>query len=556
MHLNNIKHTLYPYQERDMNNVIESLKLNRKVCFVAQTSYGKTISFSTVAKWYRETYNKKALVLCHREELVNQSAKALINLGMTVEKIVPSVRRYHHAADVYIGMEMTLHNRIKKNPNFLKDVGLVIIDECHLGNFDKHVNNFKTQKILGFTATPTRNERITYWKCPRCKSISNEVDECCGNEMEEWSRPFRMADIFYDIVVGASNDELIEFGSIVKDINFVEHFSDMSTLKTDGKGEFTTESQNNVYANSDAVFNCLLNYEALCKGKKTIIFNPSARVNKMIYEQFKESGYNIRMYDSVNETDLTRKQTVKWFEENDDAILCNVACFTTGFDSKEVQAIILNRAIGSLSLFLQCVGRGARASNKIYKDSFIVVDGGGNIERHNAWSSDRDWRKIFFEGIGKDKAKRETPLNVSQCENCGYLFPRSESTCPECGHVVPTRVKPERQPGETILTPIDSVPLPDGKKIAKYAIGRNEDIHFCFKVMYEQILDLFRFNLVSKAQYLSNKNDGRLDKRLGEIISPVYFTLISTPEFKSDTNRTLKYVTKKTIEKLDKFYNV
>src|SRR5690606_23493023 len=302
-------------------------------------------------------------------------------------KIVPSVRRYHHAADIYIGMEMTLHNRIKKNPNFLKDVGLVIIDECHLGNFDKHVSNFKTQKILGFTATPTRNERITYWKCPRCKSVSNEVDECCGNEMEEWSRPFRMADIFDDIVTGASNDELIEFGSIVKDINFVEHFSDMSTLKTDGKGEFTTESQNNVYANSDAVFNCLLNYEALCKGKKTIIFNPSARVNKMICEQFKEAGYNIRMYDSVNETDLTRKQTVKWFEENDDAILCNVACFTTGFDSKEVQAIILNRAIGSLSLFLQCVGRGARASNKIYKGSFIVVDGGGNIERHNACSS-------------------------------------------------------------------------------------------------------------------------------------------------------------------------
>lgn len=555
-HLGNVNHTLFPYQERDMNNVIEALQHSRKICFVAQTSYGKTYSFCTVSKWYNQTHNKKVVILCHREELVDQAAKTCISLGMTVEKVMPGVNRYHHCADVYIGMEMTIHNKLKKNPNFFKDLGMIVIDEVHDGHFDKHIEHFTTQKILGFTATPIREKRLTYFKCPRCKSVSNELDDCCGFEMDEWSKPFSMSLLFDDIVIGASTEELIEFGSIVKDINFVEHFTDLTDLKTDSTGEFTTESQNAVFAKKDAVFNCLLNYENICKGKKTIIFNPSAKVNKMIYEQFKEDGYNIKLYDSVNETEMSRKETVKWFEENDDAILCNVACFTTGFDSREVQAVILNRAIGTLSLFLQCVGRGARSSNSIYKDSFIVIDGGGNIERHNTWSSPRDWVKIFNEGIGKDKAKRETPLSVSECDECGFLFARSESTCPNCGHVTPTKQKPERQPGESILAPIDKIPLPNGHKIAKYAISRGEDKHFAFKVMYEQILDLFRFNLVSKEQYLNNKNDGRLLKRLGEIIRPVYFVLWDYPELVSPSNRTLKYVINKCIEKLDKYYGI
>lgn len=539
-----------------MNNVIEALQHTRKVLFVAQTSYGKTYSFCTVSKWYNKIHNKKVVILCHREELVDQAAKTCISLGMTVEKILPGVKRYHHHADVYIGMEQTIYNKIQKNRFFLKNIGLIVIDECHDGHFDKHILYFDKEHILGFTATPIRDERITYWRCPRCKYVSNIVDECCGLEMEEWSKPFNMNMLFDDIVLGATTEELIEFGSIVRDINFVEHFSDMSALKTDSTGEFTKESQNQVYGNSEAVFNCLLNYENICKGKKTIIFNPSAKVNKMIYDQFKEAGYNIKLYDSVNETEMSRKKTVDWFNNNDDAILCNVACFTTGFDSKEVQSIILNRAIGSLALFLQCAGRGARASDKIYKDSFILIDGGGNIERHNTWSSPRDWDKIFREGIGKDKAKRESPLAVSQCDECGFLFPRSQGTCPECGHTVPTRVKPEQQPGETILTPIDKIPLPNGHKIAKYAISRGEDKHFAFKVLHEQVLDLFRFNLVSKEQYISNKSDGRLMKRLGEIIRPVYFVLWDYTELVSPSNRTLKYVINKCVEKLDKYYGV
>lgn len=547
----------HEYQSQMINDVLEKYKSIDKLCLQLDTGGGKTIIFSFLSKqWVKK--GKKVLILCHRSELVDQSCETLVKIGLTYEKILPSTKRLHHVSDVYVAMIETLDRRLKKNPNYLKDVYLVISDEAHVQVFNKVYDYFPDAKKLGVTATPVLLGRETYFKCPRCKSISNTIEECCGFEMEEWSRPKRMSDTYQDIVVGPSIDFLIDFGQLVKEINFIEHYIDESILEIDGSGEFSNKSQDQAFGSSDAVFNVVLNYENIARGKRTIVFNNSTKTNLKVYEQFKEKGYeNVRLYDSVNDSGESRKSIVKWFKETPDAILLNCGVFVAGFDCKEVECVMLNVATTSLSRYLQMCGRGGRASNEIYKPHFILIDGGENVSRFNAWSdSTRDWVKIFNEGIGKDKAKRETPLSVAECEDCGFLFARSESTCPNCGHVTPTKQKPERQPGETILTPIDKIPLPNGKKIATYAISRNEDIHFCFKVLYEQILDLFRFNLVSKEQYLSNKNDGRLQKRLGEIIRPVYFSLLNTPEFKQDSNRTLSFVTKKTIEKLDKYYNI
>lgn len=551
----NIKHTLFPFQERDMKRVIEEFKEHRKVLFCANTGYGKTYSFCTVAKWFVHNYKQKAIILCHREELVEQATETCVRMGMTVEKILPKTKRLHHISDVYIAMEKTLDNRLAKNSKYLRDVGLVIIDETHSQLFNKHIEYFSKQKILGFTATPVLNERITYFKCDRCRSESNTPDFCCNMEMIEWSRPKTMSMFYDNIVVGASVDELIDFGQIVRDYNIVEKFGNIEDLREDSSGEFSKASQNKVFANPEAVFNVLKSYEQYCKGKKTMIFNSSTNVNKMVYDKFFEAGYNCKMFDSVNDSELSRKEVVDWFNSNDDAVLINTNIFTTGFDSREVQAIILNRATTSLSLFLQMVGRGARSSTKIYKDYFTVIDGGGNIDRHQKWSDPtRDWNKIFFEGLGRDRAKKEQPTKVTECPDCGFLYERSESQCPNCGFKPAPKPKKEKIQSDSILVPIDDVPLPNGDKIADYAIIKGENIHFAFKVLQEQILDLFIFHAVSKELFEKTKKNGNFEKRIGELVRPVYFTLIRKSEFQKDTNRTLAYVIKKTKEKLEKYY--
>lgn len=544
------------YQQSNIDEIIEKFKINDRLLYQLSTGGGKTVVFSFLAKEWIKRTGKKVLILCHREELINQACETLVKVGLSVERVLPNVKRYHHKADVYVAMIETLDRRLKRNPKFLFNVGLVVADECHIQIFNKVYDFFPDAKILGVTATPVILGRDTYWKCDRCQSTSIILDECCNMEMIEWSKPRSLSNVYEDIVVGPSIQYLIDNGSLVKEISFIEKFGDLSNLEVDATGDFSAKSQDDAFGSGDAVFNVALNYEKYAIGKRTIIFNNSTKNNLKVYDQFISKGYNAKLYDSVNDTEGSRKSLVEWFRNTPDAILLNCGVFVAGLDVKEIQFVILNVATLSLSKFLQMAGRGGRPSDLIFKDSFGLIDGGGNIDRFDPWSSDtRDWQKIFFEGIGKDRAKKEAPMNVQECDECGFLYPRSEGVCPNCGHKVPTKEKKEQSLSESVLVPLEKIPLPNGKKILEYTLRRGENIHFAFKILASQILDQFIFNSVSKELYLSTLANGKLDKRIGELCRKTYFILISAPEFKSDSNRTLSYVIKKTKEKIAKHYN-
>jgi len=66
---------------------------------------------------------------------------------------------------------------------------------------------------------------------------------------------------------------------------------------------------------------------------------------------------------------------------------------TTGFDEPTVEAIILNRATKSLTLYYQMIGRGSRILKN--KSTFQVIDLGNNLHRFGPWGSDLDWHRIF-----------------------------------------------------------------------------------------------------------------------------------------------------------------
>jgi superfamily II DNA or RNA helicase len=547
--------TLFDFQKENINQIWKAFKTHDKICYQLSTGGGKTIIFSALAKLWNDKFNKRVLILCHRIELVDQTIATLNKMGVTCEAVTSKVKKLNHYSQCYVAMIETANNRLKKDPFFFKEVGLLIADECHILVFDKVFEYFKDAKILGCTATPVVMKRVYFYKCKYCKTKHDEQVECCDEIIDEWSKPFTLSSIYDDIICGPNIDDLIKMERLVKEISFVESYIDSDKLKTDADGEFTAESMDTQYGSDDAVFNVLLNYEKLCLGKKTLIFNNSAKINALLFIKFKEAGHNVRMYDSINESEYTRHEIVDWFKSNHDAVLLNVAVFTTGLDVQDIQAIIINRAIGSLSLFIQIAGRGGRVTDLIYKDSFILVDGGGNIDRHQEWSDPtRDWKRIFFGLEAKEKMKKEDAFDIDSCENCGALYPKSEPCCPECGHEIIPKPKPLKSLSENILLPIRKIPPPNAEKIYKYTISRNENINFAFKILISQIVDLFKFYRVPKQQYESNKLDGRLLKRIKTLIQKCYFTLISKPDIKADNNRTINSLVERTIIKLDKFY--
>ena len=59
----------------------------------------------------------------------------------------------------FIAMVETLHNRLNDDGNFIKDVGLVIVDEAHYNSFRKIFQYYVNCNILGVTATPLSSNR-------------------------------------------------------------------------------------------------------------------------------------------------------------------------------------------------------------------------------------------------------------------------------------------------------------------------------------------------------------------------------------------------------------
>lgn len=203
---------LFSYQQRAFDEVVEKFETHNRLMLQASTGYGKTYTFVYLAKHFVEK-GKKVVVLCHREELCNQTYQSLINIGIKSQIVDPKTKRLHELVDVYICMVETVYRRILKNKFHFENVGLLIADEAHIRVFEKCYDLFPESKILGVTATPTSLKKDTFFKCKYCQCESIHVDECCGEEMEEWTKPFAFSQIYENVVIGAPITELIEFGN-------------------------------------------------------------------------------------------------------------------------------------------------------------------------------------------------------------------------------------------------------------------------------------------------------------------------------------------------------
>jgi len=159
----------YPDQQKSINEIFTEFQNKDRLLFQLPTGGGKTAVFSFIAKRFIKEYQKKILVLAHREELINQTLNTLRDIGVSCESVIASKKSLKHNANAYVGMIQTLKNRLKNNPLFVKEIGLIIIDEAHLDLHKEVFEYFPTAKILAVTATPSSLKKINFTRCHRCK---------------------------------------------------------------------------------------------------------------------------------------------------------------------------------------------------------------------------------------------------------------------------------------------------------------------------------------------------------------------------------------------------
>lgn len=476
------------YQQNGIDEILSTFKENERVCYSLATGGGKTFLFSALAKQFIGSSDKRVLIMAHRTELIQQTVNTLFNIGMKSEAVIASKKYLNHSAQVYVAMVETIANRLKKNPYFLPNIDLIIVDECHLLFFEKIFIHFPNAKILGVTATPSTV--IT----------EKTIRKIKGGEME-YTQKFGLKKIYHNFIQGYSIQSLINDGNLVPELVFKDTQINRSELVVDNKtNEFKP-------ANNHTKKMCAVtNYEKFAKGKKTIIFTASTKDNLSLLDDFLTAGYeNVRIFDSVNKEESgSRKELLAWYDITDDAILINTGVFTTGFDCPTIQAVIIAMSTASLSKYHQMVGRGGRSTKKIFKDHFLLIDLGGNVDTFGKWSDPVDWEELFYYE-SKCTPKKETLDNITFCQGCDMIIPATVIECPFCGFK-----KPFKEPTlskETVH--VSELIYPSGEKIVKYCEMYSLPKKFAVGVLLQQCVDLFIYTEIPKEQLEGNIRNGK-----------------------------------------------
>lgn len=387
---------LRQYQEAAVSNVAKKLAAGvRKIVLQLSTGAGKTVIFSAISQRYITKNQKSVLILVHRKELLQQTRRTLFTAyGISAQVIIAGMRTVP-VAPVYVGMIESTIRRIPKN------IGLVIIDECHFAAFHKIHEHFTEQYIIGFTATPL-----------------------CASK----TKPLKM--FYNDIVCGIDIPDLIKGGHLCQNITYAPKDTvDRKTLKIKN-GEFDEGLMALQFKKPKYINNTIIAYEKWARGTKTIIFNVNIDHSIAVTNAF--SSYNCKHLDSTMPPE-ERTKILQWFKETPDAILNNVGILVAGFDEPSIETVIFNKSTMSMPMWIQCTGRASRPTES--KSAFVIIDMGGNANIHGDWCDSRDWYDKFHNPPKKGDKDGIAP--VKNCPECDAIIPSQSRICKHCGYEFP-----------------------------------------------------------------------------------------------------------------------
>jgi len=545
---------LYSYQQPFYNDIMTELMVNnvKSVCAVLPTGGGKSVIIGKLA----HELPGRTLILTHRIEILTQNSEWLKEASI----LTANENGLKYGSKIVIAMVQTLYARIKKyGIQYIGAIDNIILDEVQVLIFEKVFEQYDFKRLIGFTGTPTLNKK-------KYTSIDG-VD---------WVEPYTLSELFDTIVQGPDTQDLIDSGFLVQDYNVVLDLPDFSKLKESDSSPdgYTKQSLNEVYLNTASLKVLTEAYDKHCKGKKTLIFNASTTINEYVLNHFKSLGLNAKMFDTVNTAEInpltekryTREEIIDWFNNERDAILINTNVFTTGFNVRDIEVVIVNRATKSLSLWIQMVGRGSRTTDKIFKDLFTVIDLGQNIYEHGRWSERRDWKNWFY-SPGKVRKNLMDMLATWACNSCEALNLKGEVVCEICGAnkmdaiIEITEGNKKYKNGE--LVTIQEMPLPRAKAIIDYTISKKQSSDFAFQLLDRKIIDLFIHYDITKQFYEKRKNTyvdefgvikQGFQERIKQIYRPIYFAIIKHKELKG-AHKKLDTCFERVITKVEKLYN-
>lgn len=331
---------LRPYQREAIDAVTAAWRRGMvRPAEVLFTGAGKTVIFSHLSvEWLAENPGRRVLIIVHTQELLDQALQKLRSVAPGLRVGAVQAQRNETLARVIVATVQTL--RSARRRAMIRDVGLVIVDECHHAvatSYREVLSHFGVLGLapgeaaravcVGYTATMTRADQLA------------------------------LGDIWQDVVYSRTIQDGIGDGFLVRPrgVHVQVDDLDLSKVRTSA-GDYRDGDLGQAIEASMAP-------EAIAKAvtehadqRKILLFAPTVSSAETIADALSASGRAVGLiHGALPQTE--RKAVLSDYRAGNTQILANCMVLTEGFDEPAADCVVLARPTKSQGLYIQIAGR-------------------------------------------------------------------------------------------------------------------------------------------------------------------------------------------------------
>jgi superfamily II DNA or RNA helicase len=348
------------------------------------TGAGKTVIFSHLSlEWLAANPGRRVLILVHTQELLDQALGKLRSVAPGLRVGAVQAQRNETLAQVIVATVQTLRSENRRA--MLRNVGLVIVDECHHAvavTYRTVLNHFgcfggdnrsggAPAVAAGYTATMVRGDALA------------------------------LGDVWQDVVYTRTIAEGIADGFLVRPrgLHVQVDDLDLSRVRTSG-GDYRE-------GDLGAAIEQSLAPEAIAKAvaehasdRKIILFAPTVRSAEVIGDALRASGRSVGLVHGALPNG-ERRGVLDAFRADFTGIVANCMVLTEGFDEPSANCLVLARPTKSQGLYIQMAGRVLRPFPG--KSDALILDVVGATKLHGLVSG----IELFGEAPKEPKEKSD-----------------------------------------------------------------------------------------------------------------------------------------------------
>ena len=379
---------------------------SKRPLMVAPCSFGKTIVAAEISHLAIEK-GKKVLFLVHRRLLAIQTKEKFDAYGLH-SSIIMAGEETDFSADIMIATVQTYSRRLELDSpdanQFFLDADIIFCDEAHLGispTYKKIYAYYQNKILIGMTGSPARGDQRGL----------GEVFDC--------------------LVESITIKELTKQGFLAPIRYYAGEMPDLESVKIQ-LGDYHKGQLQEKMNKSRLVGDVVENWLRVAQDRPTIVFSTGVKHSISLRDEFEKNGITAAHLDSRSPHE-ERMDVLNRFRKGEIRVVTNCQLFCEGYDADFVSCIVVARPTKSLPLWIQMAGRGQRIFEG--KIDTILMDHGGNVERHGLLDEDIVWsldgKEKAWKKLTKKKKEDKEPKLV-KCLSCNLVF-SGLNECPDCG---------------------------------------------------------------------------------------------------------------------------